>query len=131
MTLEYGKDKDVSFFALNERDWQALRSPETFFVPENKMPGNSPFYEGDEYYWALADEVPANKRYCVNLKPVKLEECPYLLIKLKKIFTPNSFWTTDFIMSDSMKTISKLHPDIKMIPKTSWRSVESITEDHP
>lgn len=131
LTLEYGKDKDVSLFALNERDWQALRSPETFFVPENKMPGDSPFYEGDEYYWALADEVPANKRYCVNLKPVKLEECPYLLIKLKKIFTPNSFWTTDFIISDSMKTVSKLHPGIKMIPKTSWRSVESITEDHP
>lgn len=127
LKLEYGRDKDVPFIALNERDWEVLKNPETFFIPENKVPGDSPFYEGDQYYWALADEVPANKRYSVNLKPVKLEECPYLLIKLKKIFTPNSFWTTDFIMSDSMKSVSKLHPDIKMIPKTSWRYVESIT----
>lgn len=123
VTNDYGSP-DKPFTALLERDYEACTKSECFFVPTNKVEGNSPYYEGEEFYWARLSELE-NKEYEMVFAPVKLSECPYLLIFIKAILTPDSFDRTMSIVPED--TIVSGNDSLVRVRKT-WRTVTEIRE---
>lgn len=119
-------DKTKSPTPLGSKDYDALNNPDIFFIEENKVPGNSPFYEGDLYYWAKSEMVNDSTSFIFNYSPLKLSECPYTLLKIKAILQPNSFISSEYIQVNDITTPLG-YESLKKLNKPSWRSVESIT----
>lgn len=122
-------DKPRKPIILGKKDWQAIYSPDDFFVEANKVKGYSEFYSGDIYYWIKSENVRDSIGFNYHYSPVNVADCPYLLLKLKALFTPTSFVETEKIDMDDLKNPSERHKGIMMLKKSSWRRVDSITCD--
>lgn len=118
--------KDKLPIVLGDRDWDAIYAPEKFFVDENKMSGNSLFYEGDRYYWIKKSDFNPSGEYFLDFSPVKPAECPYLLLKFKAIFDATSFPSKAPVDKSKIMCVPGQDGQILMLEKDSWRSVSQI-----
>lgn len=102
INLVYCNSRKPPIF-LEDADMYALVSPQTFFTPANKMPGNAPAYHvpSGRYIWlSQATERPLSLTY----RPVSFSTDGPMILRIKYIFIPEKFSNSDTIIPDTLHT---------------------------
>lgn len=121
----YG-DKTKHLTALGEKDYEAIYNPDRFFTEDNHVAGDSPFYDGDLYYWAKTDQLTDSSTYLINYAPIRVAECPYLLLTIKAIIEPGAFPSKDIIKPNAIDTIMVNGVRLSKLRKATYRTVRAI-----
>jgi hypothetical protein len=105
------------FYHLHEKDYNAIKHPEQFFIPENRMPGDAPVYCGDTYYWIRESDIPSGRTLLCEFGPVPILQSPYWVLKAK--LSPENYPSKDIITLPDTAEI-KNDQGLMMFEK-SWR----------
>lgn len=121
LTNDYGSNhKPLKGF--REVDYNAIKNTAEFFKPANKVPGDSPFYLGDEYFFARLSELNSAE-YMMFYTPVRFGECRSFYHFIKKLLFPHSFDMSETLVpTDTIKTVN----DTLVIAPKPWRTVSEI-----
>lgn len=126
---EYGiTETQPQAIILGPKDYEAVYNPQSFFIPENKAPGNSPFYSGDKYYWVYTDQLNDSISYTYHYSPARLSECPYPYMMFKVLLTPHSLPDSEQISTSDIQPLPGTHCGVSYLPKSTWRTVDSINQ---
>lgn len=94
---------------LKDADMTAVKNPDRFFVPENKVEGNAPVYygKGGNYYWVKSSELPEGRTIEADLYPVdwKRDDVSFL-IRMNFMLFPGKYEKTMSLRIDTLETIS-------------------------
>lgn len=113
---------------LDSADYQAVESPESYFVADNKYPGSAPLYQapGSRYVWINADEMQAGDSLVANYKRVDWNHRGDVFVRLKFVLMPDSYPSTGEVEIDTLHTRFGDRYRVKMPPVRKIRAVDVI-----
>lgn len=113
---------------LDSADYQAVESPESYFVAANKYPGSAPLYQapGSRYIWINADEMQAGDSLVANYKRVDWNHRGDVFVRLKFVLMPDSYPSTGEVEIDTLHTRFGDRYRVNMPPVRQITSVDIV-----
>jgi uncharacterized protein YhhL (DUF1145 family) len=112
------------FRLLDQKDYDALKNPEKFYISANIVDGDAHAYDGDKYYWLKADDLAGAHEVEFEYYPISWADVNSLPRALKFIFARGSYVESqrfaipekpEIANSQGMTTLSKTDRRVKAI----------------